>query len=129
MSMTAFALGLTVIINLITIIGGVVRVSSIIFDIRKNIELIAKDLQIAQERQNAVINEVNHTIRMTEVQIQEIRNKVDFLEKNFEKNTALVRQEFSNELLELQNLIKGNSAAIRQLENFCVKHDFVPREM
>lgn len=127
MTMTAVALTLTVIINIIAIITGVVRVSSIIFDLRKGMELIGADLRLNNARMDTVISEVNHTIQMTGVQVQEIRNKVDFLEKNVEKNFALTNQQFTNEVLELKAMIKTNSNAIRDVENYALSTGFKPR--
>lgn len=127
MTMTAVALTLTVIINIIAIITGVVRVSSIIFDLRKGMELIGAELKLNNARMDTVISEVNHTIQMTGVQVQEIRNKVDFLEKNVEKNFALTNQQFTNEVLELKAMIKTNSNAIRDVENYALSTGFKPR--
>ena len=115
-SLRQLSVVLTVILNTIVLITAVLKISSVVYSLKQSIIEVRNHL-------DKEVTEVTHSVKILEVELQNIENKLDAQHAGNEKSREIISQSLLAEIKELETDLKIVRAHVRDLENFTQKNN------
>lgn len=126
------ALVMTIVINAAALIGVILRISTIVFNLKQDISELNNKIRQCSVETDAKINRAmsefsrdieatNHSLQIVDMKVKALENESASAKTNNEKSRDLLKQEVQADLKDVKSDIRDMTLSIRDLENFTQK--------